>query len=278
MTTTGAESAPGPSKAQPAVTTRPRAAIAERTLRKDRWWLPPGIVAIGLAAWVTYATVRVFLKENYWVAEHHYLTPFYSPCVSLECIPEAAHFGRFVPDLPILPYAVISLPILLLFRLTCYYYRKAYYRSFWLSPPACAVPDGHARYTGETRFPLVLQNIHRYTFYLVVVITVINTWDMFLAFGGEAGFGIGLGNLVLLVNVIFLWLYTLSCHSCRHVTGGRLKHFSKHPIRYRGWPFVSRINTRHMQFAWISLGTLALVDAYVMAVSAGWITDLRFFN
>ena len=51
------------------------------------------------------------------------------------------------------------------FRLTCYYYRKAYYRSFWLSPPACAVPDGHKKYTGETRFPLIFQNLHRYFFY-----------------------------------------------------------------------------------------------------------------
>ena len=32
---------------------------------------------------------------------------------------------------------------------------------------------------------------------------------------------------------MMLWGYTLSCHSCRHVTGGRLKHFSKHPMRYR---------------------------------------------
>ena len=56
------------------------------------------------------------------------------------------------------------------FRLTCYYYRKAYYRGFWASPPACAVAEPHAKYTGETRFPLILQNIHRYFFYFAVLV------------------------------------------------------------------------------------------------------------
>ncbi len=57
------------------------------------------------------------------------------------------------------------LPFLLGFRLTCYYYRKAYYRAFWQSPPACAVAEPHGKYTGETRFPLIMQNVHRYFFY-----------------------------------------------------------------------------------------------------------------
>jgi hypothetical protein len=260
------------------VAAKPRAAIREKTLRNDRWWLAPVLTVAGLTAWVVYSTTRVFLQDNYWVAEHHYLTPYYSPCVSLGCIPEAAHFGRFLPDNPLIPYAALSLPFLLLFRLTCYYYRRAYYRSYWLSPPACAVPDGHKRYTGETRFPLIMQNMHRYTFYAAFIVTLINTYDAILAFNGENGFGIGLGNIILLGNVAMLWLYTLSCHSCRHVTGGRLRHFSKHPIRYRWWTFVSKINARHMQFAWITLGTLALTDFYIMSLSAGWFSDLRFFN
>ncbi|WP_174264242.1 hypothetical protein [Phytoactinopolyspora halotolerans] len=255
-----------------------RARIGLRTLRKDRYWVVPTFTVIGLSAWVIYATVRVFLQNNYWVAEHHYLTPFYSPCVSNGCIPESAHFGRVLVDNPIIPYAAFSLPFLLLFRLTCYYYRKAYYRSFWLSPPACAVPDRHKSYTGETKFPLILQNSHRYFFYAAFIITLINTYDAILAFSGEDGFGIGLGNLILIGNVVMLWGYTLSCHSCRHVTGGRLRNFSKNPIRYRWWTFVSRLNTRHMQYAWITLGTLALTDFYIMALAAGWFDDLRFIN
>src|SRR5438067_1236350 len=71
--------------------------------------------------------------------------------------------------------ALLILPFPLGFRLTCYYYRKAYYRSFWLSPPACAVADAHRRYTGERRFPLIFQNVHRYFFYLALPFAVLLT-------------------------------------------------------------------------------------------------------
>jgi len=236
------------------------------------------VTFLGLTAWVTYATVRVFMQSDYWIGQYGYLTPFYSPCVSTGCIPEAAHFGRFLPDHPLIPYAALSLPFLLVFRISCYYYRKAYYRSFWLSPPACAVPDGHKSYSGETKFPLIMQNIHRYTFYLAALIVAVNAWDAILALFPNGRFGLGVGNLILLANVVLLCLYTFGCHSCRHVTGGRLKHFSKHPIRYRIWTWVSKLNARHMMWAWITLGSLALADFYVMALAAGWFTDFRFFN
>jgi len=75
-----------------------------------------------------------------------------------------------------------------------------------------------------------------------------------------------------------LWLYTLSCHACRHIVGGRLKNFSKHPLRYRYWTFVSKLNPKHGTFAMISLFTVILTDAYIMGVSADWFSDLRFIN
>ncbi|WP_116042114.1 hypothetical protein [Amycolatopsis palatopharyngis] len=256
-----------------------RARIGARTLRTDRWWLPPLLTTLGLATFVIYATIRSFMRESYWVAEHHYLTPFYSPCLSDSCVPGSSHFGTPFGELPgFIPLGFLVLPFLLGFRLTCYYYRKAYYRSVWLSPPACAVAEPHSRYTGETRLPLIIQNAHRYFFYVALVITLINTYDAILAFGGEAGFGVGLGNIVLLANVVLLWCYTLSCHSCRHAVGGRLKHFSKHPVRYWMWTQVTKINDRHMMFAWITLGTLVLTDLYVWLVASGTITDLRFIN
>lgn len=263
MTTTATR--PGGGKA--------RAAIAARTLRTDRWWLAPLVTFIGLGAWVTYATVRVFMHKWFFVEQFHYLTPFYSPCLTDICGP-AAEFGTPLPKFFLIPEAALTLPFLLLFRLTCYYYRKAYYRAFWLSPPACAVPDGHKKYTGETRFPLIFQNAHRYAFYAAVIISLINTWDAVRA----QTTGLGLGNLILWINVIMLWAYTLSCHSCRHIAGGRLKHFSKHPVRYRFWTVVSKLNTRHMQLAWITLGTLALTDFYIMGLAAEWFTDLRIIN
>ena len=49
-------------------------------------------------------------------------------------------------------------------------------------------------------------------------------------------------------------------------------------MRYRAWTFVSKLNTRHMELAWITLGTLALTDLYVMGLAAGWFSDLRFIN
>ena len=153
-----------------------RAQISAKTLRTDRWWFTPMLTAVGLVAWIAYAVVHTFMQKWYFVPEYNYLTPFYSPCVSLGCDPAAAHFGRFLPDVWWLPYAALSLPFLGLFRFTCYYYRKAYYRSFWFSPPACAVAEPHRRYTGETRAPLLGQNAHRYFFYLAVILSAINTY------------------------------------------------------------------------------------------------------
>ncbi|AXK87181.1 MULTISPECIES: hypothetical protein [Nocardia] len=262
------------------VFSKTRARIAERTLRTDRWWLPPLITVLGLGAFVVYATIRSFVRTAYWVPEYHYLTPFYSPCLSASCVPGSSHFGQPFPELPMwIPLGFVVLPFLLGFRLTCYYYRKAYYRSVWFSPPACAVAEPHRRYTGETRLPLIVQNAHRYFFYVALVVSVINTYDALVAFhGADGGFGFGLGNIVLLGNVILLWAYTLSCHSCRHIAGGRLKHFSAHPVRYWFWTQVSKLNTRHMALAWTTLGTLVLTDFYVMLVASDTISDLRFIN
>ena len=259
---------------------RTRAQISEQTLRKDQWWRKPIITAVLLTIWVLYATVRVFTGHWYFVPQYHYLTPFYSPCVSGECVPGSSSLGTWIPAVPpIIPYAFVTLPFILGFRLSCYYYRGAYYRAFWQAPTACAVREPHARYTGESRFPLIAQNLHRYLFYFVLLVSVLNTWDASQAFRGPDGnFGFGLGSLILLTNVVLLWGYTLSCHSCRHITGGRLKHFSKHPVRYWIWTQVSRMNVRHMQLAWITLGTLMLADLYVMLVASGAISDLRFFN
>ena len=256
-----------------------RAQIAERTLRTDRWWFPPLRDFTLLVLWVAYATVRAFQQDWYFTVDQNYsyLTPFYSPCFSVGCVPEASHFGQFLPDVWWLPYAAVTLPFLLLFRLTCYYYRKAYYRAFWLSPPACAVAEPHRKYTGETRFPLIFQNLHRYFFYLGLVFNVILTYDALHTLRVDGEWHMGLGTLVLFTNAALLWLYSLSCHSCRHVMGGRLVHFSKHPVRYKLWTWVSKINVNHARYAWLSLFSVALVDLYIWGLAAGWFDDPRFF-
>jgi hypothetical protein len=165
------------------------------------------------------------------------------------------------------------------FRATCYYYRKSYYRSFWLSPPGCAVGEPHKKYTGETRFPLIIQNSHRWFWYAAVLVGFILTYDAIEAFHGDGGgFGIGLGTVILWINVVLIWGYTLGCHSCRSITGGRLNHFSKHPVRYWMWTQVSKLNARHGFWAFSSMASVVIADAYVWLVASGTLTDLRIIN
>jgi hypothetical protein len=255
-----------------------RAAIAQRHLRVDRWWVQPAVTVAALTAFTIYATWRAFANADYYAAP--YVSPFYSPCLAENCVdmrdgPNVALFGDWWTLSPALIFLILPLG----FRLTCYYYRKAYYRSFWASPPACAVAEPHQKYTGETRFPLIIQNSHRYFFYAAAAIAVILTYDTLLAFrNAEYEWGhAGLGTLIFLVNIVLVWAYTLSCHSCRHIMGGKLKSFSRNPVRYRMWTWVSRLNGRHMLLAWLSLASLALSDLYVYLVASGAFDDPQLF-
>jgi hypothetical protein len=270
----------GPPVAGTGVFAPGRARIVQRTLRTDNWRRPPLTVAAILGFFVVYTLIRIFMNKWYYAPQYHYLTPVYSPCLSKSCPSAASDFGQPLPKFPTgIPLAIIIFPILAGFRTTCYYYRKAGYRSLWASPQACAVPEPHAKYTGETRFPLGLMNSHRYFFVLASLLLLVNFWDAAKAFEGQdGGFGFGLGSLIMVANVVMLALYAVSCHACRHIVGGRLKHFSKHPVRYRLWTIVSKLNPLHGNFAMASLFTVILTDAYIMALSAGWFSDLRFYN
>ena len=258
-----------------------RAAIKQRTLRTDRWWLQPLITVLVLVSFIIYATFRAFEKKYYFAEP--LISPFYSPCLSTACVEGSTHFGTPIGTISL--FGMIISPALFIlifplgFRLTCYYYRKAYYRSFWMSPPACAVAEPHSTYTGETRAPLILQNGHRWFFYAGLIFNIILTYDAIIAFKNPEGrWGhMSVGTLVLIANATLLWLYSASCHTCRHTVGGRLKHFSKHPIRYKLWTVVSELNHRHPVFAWISLFGVALTDFYVRLVASGTITNYYFF-
>ena len=253
-----------------------RARIEAKTLRQDRWWLYPTATFVVFIAFVVYATWRAFTGEFYYSTP--YLSPFYSPCLGGTCVEGSADFGTPFEFWRLSP-ALIILIFPLGFRMSCYYYRKAYYRAFWLSPPACGVAEPHGKYTGEQRLPLILNNIHRYFFYAAVLVALVLSFDTVLAFRDEDGeWGhMGLGTLIFLVNIVLIWAYTLGCHSCRHVVGGRLRHFSKHPLRYRAWTLVSRLNTDHARYAWLSLFSVAIADFYVYLLATGTISDLRFF-
>ncbi|MDO8526331.1 MAG: succinate dehydrogenase [Deltaproteobacteria bacterium] len=235
------------------------------TQRKDSWWLQPLLVAFGLGNFGVYSTWAAFQGNNYeWGP---YLSPFYSPLFLFKWWP--------------LSPALLILWAPLGFRATCYYYRKSYYRAFFGDPPACAVGEfGEKKYSGETKFPFILQNLHRFFLYVAIFVIVVLWWDVFKAFWFDGKFGIGVGTLVMFFNTTFLSLYTFSCHSFRHLVGGKRDCFScgkGAKTEYKVWSVVSMLNENHMLWAWISLTTVGLTDVYIRLCAMGVITDIRIF-
>jgi hypothetical protein len=273
--TTTLEEAPG----TPVAIGGTRGGPDKPTLRKDRWWIEPAVTFTILTAFAVYATFAAFMNRDYYAGpalHRNLIAPLDSPCLTGSCVPGSHPFGVWIAAWHITP-ALLILIFPLGFRLTCYYYRKAYYRSFWFSPPACGVADAHGSYSGETRIPLILQNVHRYFFWLLLIFNAILTYDAVEAFR-QPGYGIGIsvGTVILCLNAAFLWLYSLSCHACRHFCGGQVRSFAKHPVRHKLWKLVTPLNAHHMQFAWISLFGVALCDLYVRLVASGTITDPGF--
>ena len=233
------------------------------TERRDGWWIAPLVQGGILAVLICYANWAAFQNKNYLVGG--YLSPLYSPLIAVSWFPFSPSFLVLLPPV--------------LFRATCYYYRKAYYRSYFLDPPACAVAElrGHG-YRGETAFPLVLQNLHRYLFYATFCYLPFLWHDVFNATRFNGHFGVGIGTLVILANSTALTLYSFSCHSFRHLIGGRLDCFSSCPrnqARHRAWKGASFLNERHMLFAWVSFFAVCGADLYVRLVASGTISDLR---
>jgi hypothetical protein len=242
-----------------------------RTFRKDAWWVGPTITFCVLSSFVAYATWRTFEGVAYeWDA---YLSPFYSPLFDVGWA-KALGLGFITP-------AMIILPAPLSFRLTCYYYRKAYYRAFAWDPPACAVAERSAhRYNGETKL-LLFQNLHRYALYLTLVVLVVLWKDAIVAvFGWHDGVHVGVGTLVMLLNVCLISAYTFGCHSFRHLIGGGVDSYSTASlggVRHRLWKGVTVLNERHAIFAWASLFSVGLTDFYIRMVASGHWTDVRLF-
>jgi hypothetical protein len=246
------------------------------TERRDRWWVPPLGTAFGLALFGGYATWAILQGTDYYAAP--YLSPFYSPCLAASCPEQIRLLGleawRLSP-------AILIMGAILGFRGTCYYYRKAYYRAYFMDPPACAVGEPRGTgYRGESAFPLILQNLHRYFLYLSLPILAFLWWDTGHAFFFEDGIGVGAGSLVLLANVVLLTNYLFGCHSLRHLVGGRIDcysctHFGQ--ARHGLWRRLTRFNERHMLWAWLSLGFVCLTDLYVRLVALGVIHDVRLF-
>jgi hypothetical protein len=250
------------------------------TSRRDAWWAQPAVVFTILGAFVVYATWAAFQGEHYTYGP--YLSPFYSP----EIFGSSPHSWLgpkpgWWPAWLLFSPALLILPFPGLFRFTCYYYRGAYYKAFWADPPACAVGEPRKSYLGERYFPLVLQNVHRYFLYVALVFLVILAYDAWKAMWftdlttGAAEFGIGVGTLLLIANVVLLSGYTLGCHSLRHLVGGRIDQLSRHPAQHACYRGCTRLNRNHMRWAWASLVTVAFADLYVRMCSMGIWTDWR---
>ena len=241
--------------------------------RRDTWWIQPLATFVVFVAFIIYVTFRTFENANFEVGS--YLSPLYSPHLPIHLM----FFGKNVSP------AIFILPVPLLFRGTCYYYRKAYYRAFVLDPAACAVSEAPYRkgYNGEKGI-LIIQNFHRYAFYLAAIVMVVLWWDTILAFTSHdaAGthFTLRVGSLVFLANVILLSMYTFSCHSFRHLSGGCMNCFSCSEgakTRHTLWEKISHLNENHALWAWCSLFSVALTDLYVRSLAIGMPIDFKFF-
>jgi hypothetical protein len=250
------------------------------TERRDAWWTTPIVVFIVFAAFIVYSTWAALQNAHYTFGP--YLSPFYSP----EIFGDSPH-AWFGPKPAWWPAIVPFSPAILIlwapggFRFTCYYYRGAYYKAFWADPPSCAVGEPRKSYRGENSFPLIFQNIHRYFLYLALLFLVVLAYDAWKGLWfvhqatGRTTFGIGLGSILLIANVVCLAAYTFGCHSLRHLVGGRVDCLSGKPGQLACYRGVSRLNRAHMHWAWTSLFMVAFADIYIRLCSMGIWTDWR---
>ena len=250
------------------------------THRKDSWWVRPVVVFVCLSAFVIYVTWAALQGQHYTFGA--YLSPLYSP----EIFGESPYSwfgvkpGWWPEKLPWSP-ALLVLWAPGLFRLTCYYYRGAYYKSFWADPPSCTVTEPRKKYRGENSFPLIIQNVHRYFLYIALFFLLFLSYDVWKALWfttpgtGEKFFGVGVGTLVLAVNVVLLGGYTMGCHSLRHAVGGFMDRLSGAPVRRKAYWCVSCFNRKHMIWAWMSLFWVAFSDIYIRLCSTGVWHDWR---
>jgi hypothetical protein len=258
-----------------------------KTVRTDAWWQGPAITFAVFTMFIVYTTWAA-LQGNYYYADP-YLSPFYSPVLfSNEWVPGAApaamawfgHWPGWWPHfIPVSP-AILILVFPGSFRFTCYYYRKAYYRSFAGSPPGCAVGPlaaGKRKYRGETML-LAIQNLHRYAMYFALIFIVLLGKDAVESFFRDGHFGVGVGSLILTINVVLIASYTFGCHSFRHLIGGRsdcMSDCGKSTVKLGAFKKATWFNGRHMQFAWASLLWVMVADLYVRLVSHGVIHDFN---
>ena len=249
------------------------------TNRIDNWLRQPLSMGLALVAVMIYTFWRVspFGSNDihYGVGAHHpdrVVSPIFSPdlanMLGLEGLPEWANA------------AVLVLWIPFGFRGTCYYMRRVYYRSFFLTPVACWVDEPAINkklgYKGEKGL-FIANNLHRYFLYLAVIILGIKWYDVFLSTQGENGFILDIGTIVLAVESALLTMYVISCHAFRHVTGNFLDRWDGGLAEIAGkfQTFLNSkwVNRSHGFWFWTSLSFVFLGDIFVMLVANGTIPE-----
>ena len=158
------------------------------------------------------------------------------------------------------------------FRLTCYFGRKAFYSAALMDPPACAVAEPHRKtYTGDTKFPFIMQNAHRYFFYLAAIVLVLHWVDLVQLVVPADGreWYLGLGTLLYTFDTLVLTLYVGGCHSLRHLVRGGMRCACASPLRYGAWKRVSFLTRYHGLLFWVSLFSFVLTDVYIRLLAMG---------
>lgn len=239
--------------------------------RNDRWWLSPLISGSIIVIFGIYTVLVLFFGGDSYKF-NHYLSPIFGIELPQSFLDQINWPTSLSPAL-----LIIWSPIG--FRATCYYMRQIYYRSFFGNPPGCGI-DGIAfrrgKYTGERWLPLILNNFHRYFFYTAVILTTIH-WIEFIS---ALQYGVGLGNVLLFLDTLFLTLYVVSCHAFRHLIGGGADCYScgsVKSVQHKGWSLLSKLNQRHGTFFWLSLGSVIIADFYIRLLNMG-LEDIVFLT
>ena len=180
-----------------------------------------------------------------------YIDPFYSP-------------------------TVLIIPIIGMFRLTCYAFREDYNRHLFKHPMRCpALPgaDSSKRaYTGETSLFMKLENYHRYFMYAALAVLPFFYYDLFVSLTYSGALVLRAGSMLMGIDVVLLTLYVFSCHSVRSLVGGRNDCYGcghAAAVRKNVYDSQSFLNRHHRAFAWLSLLSIIAVDLFIRALAAG---------
>ena len=216
------------------------------TEQSDRWWSPALLSVLMLTSFSIYALWAALQNANYYVDP--YLSPFYSPCLAQNCLHASLPIIGSWWNLS-LAFLVLGIP---LGRATCYYYRRAWPLVLLVAP--CMRDAGRAAALSRRDDLSVSDPEHPPLLLLpgdtgTIAVPVVGRIAMFRFPNGvrhrpgHAHSGCQwrccrcTRSLVPLVPSPVRWLSRFVCsQSCRQL-----------------WGYLTRLNTRHGLYAWISL-------------------------